>query len=260
MKPEVLRNHEIFKRYIERLDYEALDYYNAKQFTSLVKKRFSDDVDFELVFGVIKDALIEKMLDDIGSHTCNYDQFLCKVVDYISSPTIYIKDIFSDTRVSVMAFYAELLARPTNKSPFDIKQEIKKLLKEKEEQEQLDEFEKMLFNESDEPVEDNTSDVDYSNLIEIDSMNGQDFELFLGKLFEKMGYSVMVTKGSGDQGADLVIDDNQNKIVVQAKRYGGTVGNKAIQEVYSAKGFYKAHKAIVLTNTWFSRSAQETCT
>jgi len=70
-----------------------------------------------------------------------------------------------------------------------------------------------------------------------------------------LGYTVVQTSLSGDQGADLIISKNGEKTVVQAKKYAGKVSNKAIQEIAAAKDHYKAQKAIVITNSSFTKSA-----
>lgn len=92
---------------------------------------------------------------------------------------------------------------------------------------------------------------------ELNSMNGYEFEEFLKQLFKNMGYSVKSTKKSGDQGADLILKRNGKKIVVQAKRYNVSVGNRAVQEVAGAIPHYGAHKGIVVTNSKFTKSAVE---
>ncbi len=94
-----------------------------------------------------------------------------------------------------------------------------------------------------------------SVLENIDQMNGYEFEDFMKKVYEKLGYSVDQTPLSGDQGADLILKKPEEKIVVQLKRYKGKIGNKAVQEVFSAKSFYDASKAIVITNSRFTQSA-----
>lgn len=47
------------------------------------------------------------------------------------------------------------------------------------------------------------------------------------------------------------------KSVIQAKRYESTVGNKAVQEVISAKTYYKTDRGIVVTNNLFTASAKK---
>ena len=60
------------------------------------------------------------------------------------------------------------------------------------------------------------TEVDYYNdTLSFDSItNGYDFEEYLKTIFDKHGYYVEVTKRSGDQGADLVLNKNNEKIVV----------------------------------------------
>lgn len=92
---------------------------------------------------------------------------------------------------------------------------------------------------------------------DIDKMTGLEFEHFLGELFGKKGYKSEVTKGTGDQGADLIIEKFGERTVVQAKRYSGVVSNTAIQEAVGAKAHYNCSKAMVITNSYFTRSAME---
>ena len=60
---------------------------------------------------------------------------------------------------------------------------------------------------------------------------------------------------TGDQGADLLLSKSVQKVVVQAKKYSNKVTNKAIQEVFAAKAYYNAEKAIVVTSSSFTDSA-----
>lgn len=91
----------------------------------------------------------------------------------------------------------------------------------------------------------------------IDSLNGFEFENFLSQLFKQMGYQVKSTKLSGDQGADLIISKYNEKIAVQAKRYNNKVSNRAVQEVVASIPHYGANKGMVVTNSYFTKSAIE---
>lgn len=91
----------------------------------------------------------------------------------------------------------------------------------------------------------------------IDTMDGIEFEEYLSIILTSNGYQSSVTKASGDQGADLIIEKNNIKYAVQAKRYSNTVGNTAVQEVVSSKLFYGLDNAIVITNNYFTHSARE---
>lgn len=96
-----------------------------------------------------------------------------------------------------------------------------------------------------------------SGIKEIDVMTGIQFEHYLKVLFRNLGYTVNITKASGDFGADLVISKYDKKIVVQAKRYFTSIGIKAIQEVYSSKQYYGADEAWVVTNSFFTEAAKK---
>ena len=93
----------------------------------------------------------------------------------------------------------------------------------------------------------------HSNL---DNLSGIEFETLIQSLLSKDGYSVSVTPKSGDQGADVIATKNNIVYVIQAKRYMGTVGNKAVQEVVAAKNYYAGDVAVVVTNSSFTKSAE----
>lgn len=95
-----------------------------------------------------------------------------------------------------------------------------------------------------------------SGILEVDKMNGKVFEEYLQVLLKNKGYKVNLTSVTGDYGADLVLlSNNDKKIVVQAKRYKKKVGLKAVQEVVSAKNYYKADECWVITNNYFTTPA-----
>lgn len=94
-----------------------------------------------------------------------------------------------------------------------------------------------------------------SPLYSIDHMDGKVFEKYLKAHFENLGYRVSLTPDSHDYGADLVCKNKEGTLIIQAKRYKGKVGNAAIQEIVAAKGYYKADKCMVVTNSFFSDPA-----
>ena len=87
----------------------------------------------------------------------------------------------------------------------------------------------------------------YFQTDDIDHLTGEGFEELLRNVFTILGYNAQITKKTGDQGADLILSKDGRKISVQAKRYSKTVGNKAIQEVYSSIQFYETEEAWVIT-------------
>jgi restriction system protein len=96
-----------------------------------------------------------------------------------------------------------------------------------------------------------------SGIDDIDQMSGKTFEKYLEVLFEKLGYRVERTRYIGDYGADLVTAKEGVKTVIQAKRYKGKAGVKAIQEAVAAKGYYDCSRAMVVTNSFFTQQAIE---
>ena len=92
---------------------------------------------------------------------------------------------------------------------------------------------------------------------EIEHLNGFEFEELIGKLFRKMNYKVKVTKKSGDQGADLIIEKDGISTAVQTKKYAKNVGNTAVQEVVAAMKYYDCDKSMVITTGSFTKGAIE---
>jgi len=92
---------------------------------------------------------------------------------------------------------------------------------------------------------------------EIEHLDGFEFENLIGNLFKKAGYKVQVTKKSGDQGADIIAEKDGISTAIQTKKYNGTVGNKAVQEIVAAMKFYDCDKSVVITTGTFTKAAIE---
>jgi restriction system protein len=96
-----------------------------------------------------------------------------------------------------------------------------------------------------------------SGIDQIDVMDGITFERRLAHLFTGLGYHVEQTRARGDYGADLVLQKNGSRTVVQAKRWTKkNVGVKAIQEAVAAKPMYRCDRAMVVTNRYFTEQAK----
>ena len=102
----------------------------------------------------------------------------------------------------------------------------------------------------------NREKINVYNISQLDFLSGIEFENYLKSLFENMGYMVKMTKATGDYGADLIITKKNKSTIVQAKCYNHTVGVKAVQEIISARNHYKIYDAMVVTNNYFSREAE----
>lgn len=91
----------------------------------------------------------------------------------------------------------------------------------------------------------------------VDMMDGTTFEHYLEELLRADGYKVKHLGGVGDFGADLLVEREGRRCVVQAKRYSSNVGVDAVREVAAARQHYGVDAAIVITNSAFTRAATE---
>ncbi|EHD14940.1 hypothetical protein CIN_08720 [Commensalibacter intestini A911] len=89
------------------------------------------------------------------------------------------------------------------------------------------------------------------------NMDPFDYEIFCAKQLREIGWEATATQRSGDQGADVVATKNGIKLVLQCKLYSKPVGNTAIQEINTAKIFYHAHYAAVVSNADFTIGARQ---
>lgn len=98
----------------------------------------------------------------------------------------------------------------------------------------------------------------HSPITDIDSMDGHAFERWCADLLRHNGFtSVEVTRGSGDQGVDILAEKEGIKYAIQCKNYSTDLGNKPIQEVNTGKVIYRCHVAAVMTNRYFTSGGRE---
>ena len=89
-------------------------------------------------------------------------------------------------------------------------------------------------------------------------MDGWEFEEYVGGLLARDGYiHVEVTRGSGDQGVDVLAQRDGVSYAIQCKHYRAKINNKAVQEAYAGAEFYCCDVPVVLTNSYFTPSAEE---
>lgn len=90
----------------------------------------------------------------------------------------------------------------------------------------------------------------------IDRMDGTTFEYYVGELLRAGGGRVRHVGGTGDFGADLVVERAGQRVVVQTKRYAQPVGVAAVQQAVAARAHYGADFAMVVTNSSFTPAAR----
>lgn len=86
--------------------------------------------------------------------------------------------------------------------------------------------------------------------------NGQDFEHWVAAQLNNAGWTATVTQASGDDGVDVIAERDGVSVAVQCKRYAGSVGNKAVQEVYSGMKHLQLDRAVVISTGQYTKAAQ----
>ena len=89
-----------------------------------------------------------------------------------------------------------------------------------------------------------------------EGMSPIEFEQCCADYLRLRGWEATTTKGSGDQGVDVVARKNDIVLVVQCKKYSKPVGNKAVQEIFSAKAYMQATFAAVVSSQTYTPAAR----
>lgn len=87
--------------------------------------------------------------------------------------------------------------------------------------------------------------------------DGHLFEVWVAEKLISLDWDAHVTSGSGDQGVDVIAEKDGIRVGVQCKQYAGTVGNSAVQQIISGKGFYEVDKGVVVSTGKYTRSARQ---
>ena len=92
-----------------------------------------------------------------------------------------------------------------------------------------------------------------------EGMSGIEYERYVASKLLKQGFKkAEVTPGSGDFGADIVGKDKHGReVCVQCKKYQGSVGVSAVQEVIAATRYYKCEYGMVVTTSTFTPAAKK---
>jgi hypothetical protein len=94
-----------------------------------------------------------------------------------------------------------------------------------------------------------------SGMTAVDAMTGRQFEVLLQHFFANKGYRVARIGGRGEFGADLLLNDANGRMIVQARRWTGVVRHDAVQQAVSAMAHYGAARALVVTSSDYSQHA-----
>lgn len=93
--------------------------------------------------------------------------------------------------------------------------------------------------------------------VDVDVLGPIEFERHCSDMLKSSGWESRTTKGSGDQGIDIIATYKGTKAVFQCKKYSHPVGNSAVQEIIAGKVFEQAHVAVVVSNSSYTLSAKQ---
>jgi restriction system protein len=94
-------------------------------------------------------------------------------------------------------------------------------------------------------------------LAQLTSLTPEGFEEFVAELFEAMGYEVDRVGGSGDEGADLKLQREGLRAVVQCKYLAkSVVGSPDLQKFLGTIHHTSSHKGFFVTTSTFSLAAE----
>jgi restriction system protein len=91
-------------------------------------------------------------------------------------------------------------------------------------------------------------------LSHVDTMTGLDFEKYVAKYLRKKGFKTQLTE-KYDLGIDTVATKDGVRYGVQVKRHKGIVGANAVRQAVTALNIYDCDRAIIITNSYFSKTA-----
>ena len=96
-----------------------------------------------------------------------------------------------------------------------------------------------------------------TGLSAIDKMTGLEFELFVASLLRKRGYTNVTLTEKYDYGVDVIAKKDGVRWGIQVKRYSGLVKADAVRQVVTALKKYNCERAMVITNSHYSKVAIE---
>ncbi|SDM85919.1 Restriction endonuclease [Psychrobacillus sp. OK028] len=239
--------HNLPKEFIEKLNL-LISLFRNKEY---IKNEIEDKYDVYILTFALQYASIIFYSDRFKSNFKDYIKDTTNMT--LTESLLYFFEI---TGVQMFEINNELIHYLISKKMIIYNEDLSKqltaineILKEHVEITKLALFERSLMNEFESSITINM----------IDEMNGYEFELFIVELFTKMGFKAEVTKGSNDQGIDIIARNSIEMIGIQAKCYNieNRVTNKAVQEVYTGLNYYNLRKGIVISNSCYTESAKE---
>lgn len=87
--------------------------------------------------------------------------------------------------------------------------------------------------------------------------NGLEFEKWIAVQMTSLGWNATATRGSGDQGIDVIAERDGVLVGFQCKRVAKPASNKAVQEVIAGGKFHNIDNLVVVSTAGFTKSAKQ---
>jgi len=87
-------------------------------------------------------------------------------------------------------------------------------------------------------------------------IDARQFEFEIANLFRHKGYNSFATRVTNDDGVDVFASNNEEKVIVQCKRWRRPVGRDKVDELAGVKSRYGVDRAILATTSTFSEDAK----
>ena len=87
-------------------------------------------------------------------------------------------------------------------------------------------------------------------------LDARQFEFEIANLFRHKGYRSFATKATKDDGVDVFASNDNERVIIQCKRWKHPVGRSKVDELAGVKNRYGTHRAILATTSTFSDDAK----
>ncbi|AQT80007.1 hypothetical protein B1R94_13115 [Mycolicibacterium litorale] len=91
----------------------------------------------------------------------------------------------------------------------------------------------------------------------VDAMTGVEFERYVAAVLRGVGYSVEITRATGDFGVDLIATKAGVRTAVQCKRQVRVVNGSAVQQVVAGATIHDCTATMVVSNHRYTRAAEQ---
>jgi restriction system protein len=93
------------------------------------------------------------------------------------------------------------------------------------------------------------------------NLDPREFECLVERLYDSMGYETQLTPPRKDGGRDVKANKQQpgqmERLLVESKRYRGTIGVAIVRQLNGVVADEKAHKGVLITTSHFSLDARK---